>query len=423
MKRVLLATTALCMGAGTAFAQDAMMDMGPSITLSGEAEMGVAASKDNSVRFHTDVNITFTASGTTDTGVTFGTAIGLDDIENAAGRDTTDDVDDHGGIAVHMSQPDGFGTLTLGDTDGGFDWAMDEVGSGGIRSDSEHAAWSGNAGLDGKHDGQVLRWDRAIGSGFSMGASVELDDHGDNEDSYDPIIGLGGKFSMPMGAGSLALGGGFQSGSFDHVIRAGDRVADPDKAGATVRPAIWRVGTGIGSKATGGEVDGAMVGGSAKMDFGGDMGGLSVTLNASMGEFDGSQTGTGTDPITMTADVEQTHLGLGLGYKIGAVSLGVNVGSHVTESMVDEDNATDNNTTKLEETVTGVGFDVGYDLGGGATLMFGFGSSETETDYTYGSASSWTVTRPTGVTTGTRDNWHDGSIDTNQWSLGVQFSF
>ena len=403
MKRVLLATTALCMGAGAAVAE---------VALSGDAEMGIAASKDNSVRFHTDVNVKFTLTGETDAGVTFGTAVALDDIENADGRETTNDDDAHGSIAVFISDPDGFGTLTLGDTDGGYDWAMDEIGSGGIRDDSEHGAWNGNGGLDGEHDGQILRWDRVIGSGFSMGVSVELDDHADDAASNDPIVGLGGKFSMPMGGGSLALGGGVQTGSFDDKIEDGQTAAE--RTAKADKDVLWN----------GHEVEGTIVGGSAVMDFGGEMGGLSVTLNASVLEADGSHTeGTGNAATTMTADVEQTHLGVGFGYTVGAVSLGLNVGSMATESKVDPNNRVNTATSPhymIDETVTGVGLDVAYDLGGGATLKFGVGSSETEYDYTYAHD------RPaSGASSATGANraGHDYSSDANKWSLGVAFSF
>ena len=403
MKRVLLATTALCMGAGTAVAE---------IALSGDAEMGIAASKDNSVRFHTDVNVKFTLTGETDAGVTFGTAVALDDIENADGRQTTNDDDAHGSIAVFMSDPDGFGTLTLGDTDGGYDWAMDEIGSGGLRDDSEHGAYSGNGGLDGEHDGQILRWDRVIGSGFSMAASVELDDHADNAPSGDPIIGVGGKFSMPMGGGSVALGGGIQTGSFDRTIEGG-LTAEGRAAADAKKPALW----------DGHEVEGTIVGGSAVMDFGGEMGGLSVTLNASVMEADGSHTeGMGNEAITSTADVEQTHLGVGFGYTVGAISLGLNVGSMATESRVDPNSRVNTATSEhymIDETVTGVGLDVAYDLGGGATLKFGVGSSETEYDYTY--AHDRAASGASG--TGANAAGHDYSSDANKWSLGVAFSF
>ncbi|MCY3982065.1 MAG: porin, partial [Alphaproteobacteria bacterium] len=357
-RKILLATTALCMAAGTAAAD---------IVLSGDAEMGVAASKDNSVRFHTDVNVKFTMTGTTDAGVEFGTNVDLNDIEDPGAtssngsNDTTNDDDNHGGIAVHMSDPDGFGTLTLGDTDGGYDWAMIEVGSGGIRDDSEHGAWNGNGGLDGKHDGQILRWDRDIAAGFAFGASVELHDHKDNAPSNDPILGFGGTYSMGMGAGTLALGGGVQMGSFLHTIEGGltaaQRAAEADKpviwGTATPTPVgtVGATGSSAGASVTKGrtvagrEVEGMIVGGSAKMDFGGAGGGLSVTLNGSVMEADGSHTeGTGSAAITSTADVEKTHLGVGFGYTFGAVSLGLNVGSMATESRVDPNNAAPSHT-------------------------------------------------------------------------------
>ena len=431
-RKILLATTALCMAAGTAAAD---------IVLSGDAEMGVAASKDNSVRFHTDVNVKFTMTGTTDAGVEFGTNVDLNDIEDPGAtssngsNDTTNDDDNHGGIAVHMSDPDGFGTLTLGDTDGGYDWAMIEVGSGGIRDDSEHGAWNGNGGLDGKHDGQILRWDRDIAAGFAFGASVELHDHKDNAPSNDPILGFGGTYSMGMGAGTLALGGGVQMGSFLHTIEGGltaaQRAAEADK------PVIWGtatptpVGTVVGTSppesvtkgrtVEGREVEGMIVGGSAKMDFGGDGGGISVTLNGSVMEADGSHTTPRAAPATgnrtATADVEKTHLGLGLGYTVGGISLGLNVGSMVTESRVDPDNAATSNTdlVMIDETVTGVGLDVAYDLGGGATLKFGVGSHETEYDYTYQPAND--------PRSGSTAAGHDYSSDANKWSLGVAFAF
>ena len=442
MRKVLLATTALGLGAGAAFAQDPMMDMAPSITLSGDAEMGVVGSKDDSVRFHTDVNVKFTMTGTTDAGVEFGTNVDLNDIEDPGAtstngsNDTTNDDDNHGGIAIHMSDPDGFGTLTMGDTDGAYDWAMTEIGSGGIRDDSEHGAYNGNSGLDGKHDGQILRWDRAIGSGFSMAASVELnDDLGGKPggDTMDPILGLGGTFAMPMGAGTVTLGGGYQMGSFDHTIRkGGDNPATPANEaeviwGSDKATVVGNVGTAAGADVVKGrtvagyEVDGTIVGGSAKMDFGGDQGGLSVALNASVMEADGRNvTGTGARAITRTADVESTHLGLGIGYTVGAISLGINVGTKNTESTVDPNNqanaVTDPHYT-VDETVNGIGFDVAYDLGGGAALKFGVGSHETESDYTYRG-----ITDAETLSGGGEDG-HDRSVDSSKWSLGVAFKF
>jgi len=395
MKRLLMATTALCLGAGTAAAD---------VALSGSAEMGVAGSKDDSARFHTDVNVKFGLSGTTDGGITFGSAIEL--AESGDGSPAVDDDDEHGGISVFMKGP--FGNVEMGDTDGAYDWALAEivgVGGGAIRDDHEHGAYDGNGGLDGKHDGQILRYDIAIGSGFEFGASVELSDDKDGQpggNTHDPIFGAGGRYSMPMNFGNLALGGGFQMGSFDHEIKDG---ADA---------AIWGGDAIAGHD---GEVEGAIFGGSAKLDVGGaDAGGSwHVIANGSLMEADGNVAhGPAAARVTSTADVEATYLGIGLGYAVGDLSMGVNFANKVTESTVD-DNRAANDSTVIETTVNGVGFTAAYALGGGAEIQFGVGSSETENDYTYHGRDP--------ALSGSGEGGHDSSSDTNKWSLGVAFSF
>ena len=317
MRKVLLATTALGLGAGVAFAQDAM-EMAPPVALSGIAEMGIVGSKDDSARFHTDVDVTFTMTGTTDAGVTFSTAVDLSDIEDPApsakgrtGYDTTNDAGAHGGFKVSMSDPDGFGTLTLGDTDGAYDWALSEivgVGGGSIADNEEHGGYDGNGGLDGSHDGQILLYNRDIAYGFSFGASVELsDDTGGTPTGspYDPIIGLGGQYTMGMGGGTFTLGGGYQMGSWDHMFnesataqrtrdttlaatkRNGAAFLTKAEAESVAKLATPHWGTGVGAAAKGLEVEGGIVGGSASMDFGGESGSFKVILNASMMEADG----------------------------------------------------------------------------------------------------------------------------------------
>ncbi|MCY4242780.1 MAG: porin [Rhodobacter sp.] len=393
MKRVLLATTALCMSAGTAVAD---------VALSGAAEMGVAASKDNSVRFHTDVDVKFTLSGETDGGVTFGSAVELNDIENAAGRQTTNDDDDDGSVAVFIEDADGFGKLTLGDTPGAIAWAVSDARGAGANSlrDDHELGGDGNDGLDDSHDNQILLWNRAIGSGFEMAASVELDDHADNEASEDPILGVGGKYSMAMGVGTLGLGLGFQMGS-DTIS-----VAD-DNEGATAP--LWND-----------EVDLTAVGGSVSIDFGNGGDGIKVIADAGVAEGDGSISNN-SGVVTDTLDYERMHFGLGVGYTVGAIKLGVNVGSRTSE-WTDSNPRTDNDSVTIEETVSGIGFSAAYSLGGGAELQLGVGSKETEVDRMYGSAR--TVVIPSNAAEGTtRANVHDSSVDTNRWSLGVKFAF
>ena len=418
MKRLLMATTALCLGAGTAAAD---------IALSGSAEMGVAGSKDDSVRFHTDIDVTFTLSGATDAGVTFGSAIDLDEVQDdlvSKGTpaqpvdDATANDDDDGGIAVFMSQPQGFGTVTMGDTAGAIAWAVSDArgaGPGSIRDNHEHGGSSGNDGLDNSHDNQILRWDRAIGSGFSMAASVELSDDADGKPggkTYDPILGVGGTYSMGMGVGTLGLGAGFQMGSWDHTIS--DGLTGTQRAANAAAPA----GADAPHKAEKlwdkGEVEGGAFGASVSLDFtsGGD--GIKLVGDAGLMEADGSMGGAA--GVTDTADVEAMHMGLGLGYTVGAISLGVNVGTKVTEHTHDDDfTAAAAGRTVLETTVTGVGFSAAYNLGGGAELQLGLGSSETEHD--------WTVGDGDNDASGPGLTGYDHSTDANSWSLGVAFSF
>jgi outer membrane protein OmpU len=157
-------------------------------------------------------------SGTADNGTTFGAAIDLD--ENAAGVNQDD-----AGVAIFISGD--LGTLTLGDTDGALDWAMQEVdfnGAASINDDhTTHAGFNGNGGLDGHYDGQILRYDYSFGD-FSVALSVEQDDNttamgdalrrrprcaGRSVDG-DPVWGIGAKYSGMFAGGTFGIGIGYQ---------------------------------------------------------------------------------------------------------------------------------------------------------------------------------------------------------------------
>ncbi|MBC6437430.1 MAG: porin [Rhodobacteraceae bacterium] len=138
MKKVLYTTTALVALAGTAQAE---------VSLSGSAKMGIVGGDDDDrndeVQFWQDVDVTFGLSGTTDNGLTFGASVDLDEsIEDTSKYDD-------GGTTVFISG--GFGTLTMGDTDGALDWAMFEAntaGSPGSIDDAEtgHTGYLGSYG-------------------------------------------------------------------------------------------------------------------------------------------------------------------------------------------------------------------------------------------------------------------------------------
>lgn len=210
MNKILLATTALVATAGFAAAD---------VTLSGSAEMGIADNGDG-VEFHHDLDVRFTLSGETDGGLTFGASIDLDEIVTTDGgvvQDAdagTDIPADNGPHAVFISGS--FGTVTLGDTDGAFDWALQEVAIGSSIADdhSTHAGYNGNSGLDGSADGQVLRYDNTFGD-FGVAISAELDD----DDSADgDVFGIGIRYNAALGGLDLGLGLGYQENDADDII-------------------------------------------------------------------------------------------------------------------------------------------------------------------------------------------------------------
>ena len=304
MKKALLATTALVTMSGAAYAQG--------VTVSGSAEMGIAAGADGNAMFHQDVDVAFKMEAMTDGGLTFGTAVSLDDTKEAK-RATADANTTNGGFAVYVNGP--FGNVTLGDTDGAFDWALTEVGGAGAIADNHtgHKGWSpgGNGGLDGKGgDGQILRYDNSFGD-LGVAISYEQEDGGSDGD----VIGVG----VTGGFGDFGIGAGFQT---------------HDNASIS----------GVSATATFGEISGA--------------------LNYSR--------------LSSDTGADNTHIGVGATYAIGATTVNVNFGRN-------DDGSAEN---------TGFGVAAAYGLGGGATLQFGYGNSQLADD-----------------------------TDEDTWSLGLSMSF
>ena len=292
MKKVLLATTALVASAGFAAAE---------VSVSGSAEMGVIGGDryaTDDVQFHNDFDIGIDASGETDGGLTFGYHI---EIEETNGSGAI-----NGGLgsdneAVFISG--GFGTLTLGETDGAFDKRLKEVAlAGGTIADdeTEHAGYDGNGFFDGTEDNQVLRYDYSFGDiGFS--ASMEQNDNGAGGDD---IYGLGFSYDMDLASGiGLGFGLGYQAGGDD----------DFDAIGASVYA-----------------------------DFGN---GFEAGLNYTDYEDDFG---------------DASHVGVGVAYTMDAWTFAANYG----EFDFDGDNDQ-----------SGFAVLVNYDLGGGAVIQAGYGSS------------------------------------------------
>lgn len=197
MKKILLATTALVGFAGAAAAE---------VSLSGYAEIGIQGGSDVETQFHNDIDVTFTLSGESDSGLSFGATI---------------DLDEEGGFSATNGGPDSvwvsgsFGKVTLGDTDGALDWAVSEIYSGSAINDdhSTHAGAYWNSGLDGTHDGQVMRYEYSFGD-FGVAFSAELDDTGVG----DAALGLGVKWSGDMGGTTVGVGLGVQDDNVNQVV-------------------------------------------------------------------------------------------------------------------------------------------------------------------------------------------------------------
>ena len=201
MKKVLFTTTALVAFAGAASAE---------VSLSGYAEIGIKGGSAMETQFHDDIDVKFSLSGETDNGLTFGATIDLDEVTTA--RATGNPHGNKQKNAVFVSG--GFGKVTLGDTDGALDWAMQEVGIGSALTDDHttHAGFNFNSGLDGTYDGQVLRYDNTFGD-FGVALSAEMDDSGAGDTDW----GIGFKYNAALGGVDLGLGLGYQDDGTDDI--------------------------------------------------------------------------------------------------------------------------------------------------------------------------------------------------------------
>lgn len=305
MKKVLFATTALVGSAGVAAAD---------VAITGAAEMGVYGGTGNvggtgTLQFFTDIDVTFTMSGQTDGGLTFGASIDLDESDGAnqtaaqaaanapaQGASNAFGPATQGGESIFVSGS--FGTLTMGDTDGAFDWAMQEVGIGGTLNDdhTSHPGFSGNSGLDGAIDGQVARYDYSF-SGFSFAVSAEVP----NAAAGNVVYGVGAKYTFSgISAGDINVGVAYQG-----------------------QGAVSIYGASIDASLSGG--------------------------------FRGILNYSRRDGGAPAADFN--HYGIGLGYTMNAVTVSANYGSMTF------DNGTVND---------GYAIVANYDLGGGAVLQAGY---------------------------------------------------
>jgi len=328
MKKILFATTALVASTGFAMAQ--------SVDLSGSAEMGIfggetAANVDIEDQFHTDIDVTFSMSGETDGGLTFGASVDIDEqigdnnattggAESGATRDDSDD----GGATIFVSGA--YGTLTMGDTDGALDWAMDEAIIGASLGDNhEHGGYNGNSLLDGAFglDGQIARYDYSFG-GFSVGVSAEVQDAAGGDDTF----GVGARYDGEFGTIAYAFGLGYQENGDNNGAAAGGT-----SASALGFSASMSMDTGLSAIFNYTDFDDAFTNAAAGTTFGGFVA-PGIEIN--------------------------DHIGVAVGYEFGQLLVAANYGQFDTSNG----------------DVDGYGLIANYDLGGGASLQAGYGRSD-----------------------------------------------
>jgi outer membrane protein OmpU len=308
MKKVLLATTMLAGTAGFAAAE---------VAVSGYAEIGIIRSEagfagSTNAQFHQDIEVTFTLSGETDGGLSFGAKIDLDETNVADGDDS--------GTTVFVSGA--FGTLTMGDTDGALDWAIADAGALTTLGDDHttHARYFNGNGFDNSHDGQVVRYEYSFGD-FGVAVSYEQAANNATGTLQDDNVGIGATYSVDMGGTALKFGLAYQAGSRQLVKGAG-AFTNGDAIGASV---------------------------SAEL-----AGGFKATLGYIQYDFDALNVAGAASNL-----IDFAHTGLGLTYTTGALSVHANVGNYNPDVGASDST---------------YGLAVNYDLGGGAVVMAGYAS-------------------------------------------------
>ena len=316
MKKILLATSALVATAGIASAQG--------VAVTGTASMGILGGdwvddndNDTGHELHTDIDVHFTMTGQTDTGLTFGASIDLDesDGEEREGASAAFDNRAQGGEEIFISGA--FGTLTMGDTDGALDWALQEIDIGGTLGDAhtKHAGYSGNDFADDYSGGQIVRYDHSFGD-FAVALSANISDDATDED----VIAFGAKHNVSLPSMELGIGVGYSQ---------------------------------LGHDGHGREEDDAM-GVSLNANFNN---GFRAILNwVDMGD---------SNEYNSDGFGEQ-YIGAGIGYIVDDWTLAANWGKYSEE----------HSDLAIDRGQSGYAVVVNYDLGGGAEVQLGYAKSD-----------------------------------------------
>ena len=202
MKRLLMATSALCLGAGTAAAQDMMSG----VTVSGDGRMGVVFDDNEDARFSSRVRVKFALAAELDNGLSAGGDIRADNAPGGAS-----------GTAGKVFLSGSFGTLAMGDVDPGAKAALGHpsaVGYTEIGSMNEITYTRGSA----EGEEPALLYTLPKMGPVQAYASVGQEDA---EVSFD-TFSVGAKADLSVGdMGTAWIGAGFEGateGGDEHVL-------------------------------------------------------------------------------------------------------------------------------------------------------------------------------------------------------------
>jgi outer membrane protein OmpU len=343
MKKILLASTALVGMAGAAAAE---------ISLSGYAEIGIFGGDNVETQFHNDWQVNFNFSTETDNGLSIGGRVQIEETNSPASTNGGLRIDDE---AFWVSGT--FGKVTLGETDGAFDWALSEIYSGTALQDdhSTHVGAYWYTGMDGNYDNQIMRYEYSFGD-FAVAISAEQDDDlraisatnlANDGITADTILAVGGKWSGSMGGMDVGVGVGVQDNGTNTVV-------------------------GLSASAA-----------------------MSNGFSVSLGYADLDGTAFHSSSANGFSSTVDSWAGIGVAYTQGPLTVAANYGTFDTVTV---------NGAADTSGADGYGIVVNYDLGGGVVAMAGWGHSDNPTTAAVGSGS-----------------WNGNGEDTFSLGLGMSF--
>ena len=317
MKKLLTATTALALVGGAAFAE---------VTISGSAKLGIdydseAEAGMSKHSFKHDMGVSFSGSGTTDGGLSFGGTAGFDSKSGGGSND-------EGSVFISGS----FGKITIGDQD-----AADHLAGGIV-----------DVGLNGQGVDDVVeqirgqsahqaRYDHSVGN-IALAISAGTDTKVDGTPNTG-VSGTGG--TLETKKNSYAIGMSFSA------------------SGATI-------GLGYDSMKT------------ISAGFGYSTGQISASAFYAKGEVpykhlgaDGAVGGSNND-ADGEFNMDLTGMGVDVSYTMGASKLTLVYAKTDVDNYGASWDTTNSNWGFAKTSLKGMGVGFSHDLGGGASLVAGF---------------------------------------------------